>query len=113
MGGGASGHGHGSGSRSSKINWDKQNKHDKQSKHYVDGKSYTTIPKDSIQKFVDKYLPLAQKISDGKYRVHSKEIVGMYIDKHGMAHPSTNAIIVLSRTGSHIYPVRPDGFKGD
>ena len=29
------------------------------------------------------------------------------------AHPSTNAIIVLSKTGSHVYPVRPDGFEED
>ena len=113
MGGGVSGRGSGSGSRSSRVNWDKQNKHEKKSRHYVKGKSYTTIPRDSIQNFIDKHLTTAQKISDGKYRVHSNEVIGMYIDKHGVAHPSTNAIIVLSKTGSHVYPVRPDGFIED
>ncbi len=113
MGGGTSGRGNGSGSNSSKVNWDKQGKHDKGSRKYVNGKSYVTMPKDNIQSFIDKHLPNAQKINNNKYRVHSDKVVGMYIDKHGNAHPSTNAIIVLSKTGSHIYPVRPDGFKED
>ena len=55
MGGGVSGRGSGSGSRSSRVNWDKQNKHDKKSKHYVKGKSYTTIPRDSIQNFISHF----------------------------------------------------------
>lgn len=37
----------------------------------------------------------------------------MYIDNHGNAHPTTNAIIVASKTGSHMYPAKPDGFKED
>ena len=76
-------------------------------------KSYTTIPKNDIQSFIDKHLPTAQKISENKYRVHSKMVVGMYVYTHGKAHQSTNAIITLSKTGSHVFPVRPDGFKED
>lgn len=113
MGGGASGRGNGSGINSSRVNWDKQSRHDKGSKRYVKGKSYTTIPKNDIQSFIDKHLPTAQKIGENKYRVRSKQVVGMYVDKHGNAHQSTNAIITLSKTGSHVFPVRPDGFKED
>lgn len=113
MGGGTSGHGRGSGSNSSALNWDKQNRHDKSSRHYVEGKSYVTMPKGNVQNFIDKHLPSAQKIGENKYRVHSNEIVGMYIDNHGNAHPTTNAIIVTSKTGSHMYPAKPDGFKED
>ena len=113
MGGGVSGRGGGSGSNSSRVNWNKQNKHDKQSKNYVNGKSFVTMPKDNIQSFINEHLPTAQKVGENKYIVHSDKIVGMYIDKHGNAHPSTNAIIVLSKTGSHVYPVRPNGFEED
>lgn len=113
MGGGVSGRGSGSGSNSSKVNWDKQNKHDKKSKHYVEGKSHVTLPKDDIQSFIDKNLPTAQKVGENKYRVHSDKTIGMYIDKHGNAHKTTNAIIVTSKTGSHMYPAKPIGFKED
>lgn len=113
MGGGISGFSNGSGSRSSKVNWDKQSRHDKHSKKYVKGKTYLTISKDKIQNFIDSHLPAAQKINDEKYRIHSNKIIGMYIDRSGRAHPTTNAIIVKSKTGSHIYPSRPDNFKGE
>ena len=111
MGGGISGRGNGSGSNSSKVNWDKQNRHDKSSKKYVSGKSYITIPKSDIQSFVDKSIPKSQKIGSNKYRIHSDRIIGMYVDNHGNAYPTTNAIIVTSKTGSHMFPSRPDGFK--
>lgn len=113
MGGGISGYGSGSGSKSSKINWDKQNRHDRSSKKYIKGKSYLVIPKDKLQSFVDTHLPNAKRVNDDKYRVHSKNVIGMYIDNNGRAHPTTNAIIVKSKTGSHIYPARPDNFKGE
>lgn len=63
--------------------------------------------------FIIQKLKTIQKVGENKYRVHSDKTIGMYIDKHGNAHPSTNAIIVLSKTGSHVYPVRPDGFEED
>ncbi len=71
------------------------------------------MPKDNIQNFIDTHLPTAQKVGDNKYRVHSGKIIGMYVDKHGNAHPTTNAIIITSKTGSHMYLVKPDGFKED
>ena len=113
MGGGVSGRGGGSGSNSFKVNWDKQNKHDKNSKKYIEGKSYVSLPKDRIQNFIDEHLPTAQKIGENKYRVQSNEIIGMYVDKQGNAYPTTNAIIVTSKTGSHMYPSRPDDYEGD
>ena len=81
MGGGVSGRGGGSGSNSTKVNLDKQNKHDKQLKNYVNGKSFVTMSKDSIQSFIIEHLPTAQKVGENKYRFHSDKIVGMYIDK--------------------------------
>ena len=113
MGGGSSGRGNGSGSNSSKINWDKQRKHDKSSKQYVEGKSCITMQKTAMQSFIDGNLPKAQKIGDNKYRVHSDKVIGMYLDKHGNAYPTTNAIIITSKTGSHMYPSRPDNYKGE
>ena len=81
MGGGVSGRGDDSGSNSTKVNWDKQNKHDKQSNNYVNGKSFVTMSKDSVQSFIIEHLPTAQKVGENKYSVHSDKIVGMYIDK--------------------------------
>lgn len=111
MGGGNSGHGSGSGRNSTLLNKDKQARHDKKSKHYVKGKSYMTIESNKLQDFIDSHIGSAQKIADNKYRVHTDHVVGMYIDKSGNEHPTTNVIIVTSKTGSHVYPAQPDGFK--
>lgn len=113
MGGGSSGYGNGSGSNITKINANKQARHDKSSKKYIKGRSYTTIHKSTIQMFVGDNIGTAQRIGNNKYRVRSKQTIGIYIDKRGIEHPTTNAIIVTSKTGSHIYPSRPDDFKED
>ena len=113
MGGGNSGFGTASGKNSTLLNKDKQSRHDKKSKHYVKGKSYMTIESSKLQSFIDDHIGTSQKISENKYRVHSDKIVGVYLDKNGNGHPTTNAIIVTSKTGSHIYPAKPNGFKED
>lgn len=107
MGGGASGKCHGSGSLSTKVNHDKQAKHNIDSRKYTPGKSYLNWSDTKAQEFIDKNMKNAVKISDNKYRVSVDYVVGMHIDQNGNKHPSKNAIIVLSKTGSHIYPGKP------
>ena len=52
-------------------------------------------------------MSTAQKIADNKYRINCGKVIGMYVDEKGNEHPTTNAIIVTSKTGSHIYPASP------
>ena len=112
MGGGASGKGEGSGSNSSRINPDKQKRHLKDSKNYEAGKSYTTLSLNELQNLVDAKLPTAQKIAPNKYRADCGKLVGVYVDIKGNEYPTTNVIIVTSKTGSHIFPAKPSNKGG-
>ena len=112
MGGGASGKGKGSGSNSSKINPDKQKRHLKDSKNYQVGKSYTTLSLHELQDLVDTKLSTAQKIASNKYRADCGKVIGVYVDIYGNEYPTTNVIIVTSKTGSHIFPAKPSNRGG-
>lgn len=110
MGAGISGITNCLGSNLTKINKEKQSKHYKNSKNYIKGRSYLLIPRSEIQNFVNKYLPIAEKINESKYRVRTNKIIGVYVDYKGDEFITSNAIIVTSKTGCHVYPARPENF---
>ncbi|HEY9886512.1 MAG TPA: polymorphic toxin type 50 domain-containing protein [Vampirovibrionales bacterium] len=43
-----------------------------------------------------------------KERVNFGQNIGNYVDENtGLSYPSTKGIIIYSKTGVHIYPIRP------
>ena len=43
-----------------------------------------------------------------KERVQSSEPIGVYIDRDSNAHETCNAMIIYSKDGTHIYPIREE-----
>ena len=104
-----------SGEISLKVNDEKQGRHVPGDKHYVKGKSYLFGDLDYAQSLIDKYSNTGKKIpmKSGEWtrreRVNCDEIIGVYVDsKTGVKTKTKSAMIVYSKTGSHIYPRKDD-----
>ena len=100
-----------SGQVSAKINREKQLRHTKDN-HGL-GKSYLYGDLDYAQELVDKYSGTGDAISTkGKWthreRIIADNNIGIYVDSDGNETESNQAIIVYSRTGTHIYPARKE-----
>ena len=101
-----------SGEVSTTINADKQNKHIKGSGGFVEGRSYIFGNLEDAQKLVDDLNGTGTPImAKGKWthkeRVQSQKAIGVHVVKDTGAESETKtAIIVYSKTGSHVYPAR-------
>lgn len=98
-----------SGQVSKKINREKQLRHTKSS--HIPGRSYLDGDLDYAQELVDRLSGTGEAIIDGnnkwtnRERVVNDKIVGTHIDKRtGTKTRTSKAVIVYSKTGSHIYP---------
>lgn len=95
-----------------RIKIDKQLEHDRSSSKYKPGKSYTYFKTSDAQKYILRLHGTGQMVSSRKgewvkkERVRSDLPIGVYIDKDGKAHETHNAIIIYSKAGTHIYPIR-------
>lgn len=92
------------------INLDKQEKHIFTSPNYEAGKSYIYGELADTQMLYDQLKGTGEPVygSDrnwlNKERVSSDRTIGVWIDKNGEKFESSSAMIVYSKTGSHIYP---------
>lgn len=97
-----------------KIKADKQAQHDRSSPRYVKRKSYVYFRTSEAQRYILRLHGTGRLISSrkgawiSKERVRSETPIGVYIDKDGKACETHNAMIIYSKTGTHIYPIRED-----
>ncbi|MDO4292087.1 MAG: DUF5662 family protein [Eubacteriales bacterium] len=102
-----------SGEVSKKINREKQLRHTKS--WHTPGRSYLDGDLDYAQELVDKYGGNGKPIYTGKNkqwnhreRIEAEHNIGIYVDADGNEIRSNKAMIVYSKTGTHIYPVRKE-----
>lgn len=99
-----------------RIKVDKQAQHDRNSPKYVKGKSYVYFRTSDAQKYILRLHGTGELMSSrrgawiNKERVRSEQPIGVCIDENGNAHETHNAVIIYSKAGTHIYPVREDGY---
>lgn len=102
-----------SGKVSTKINREKQKRHTQDD--HTPGKSYIHGDLIEAQHLVDTLSGTGKALEgrDGAWnhreRVSHSDIIGTHVDEKGVETPSKNAIIVYSKTGSHIYPAKKKG----
>lgn len=96
------------------IRKEKQAEHDRSSSAYKPGKSYTYFSADTAQRYILKLNGTGQLVSSRKgawvkkERVHSSEPIGVWMDHDGKGHETHNAMIIYSKAGTHIYPIREE-----
>lgn len=96
------------------IKVDKQAQHDRNSPKYVKGKSYVYFRTSEAQRYILRLHGTGELLSSqkgawiNKERVRSDTPIGVCLDKDGNAHETHYAMIIYSKTGTHIYPVRED-----
>ncbi len=101
---------------STKINRQKQERHLWNHSNYVNGRSCLYGDVNDAQRLVDELSGTGEALmtDDGKWlnreRVSASTNVGMYLDENGNKTETNKAMIVYSKTGSHIYP-RKEGEK--
>lgn len=93
------------------INANKQNRHIKGSRDYIDGRSYLDGDLAEAQRLVDELSTTGEAVFDrngnwkNKERVVSDNFIGTHVDnENGKETRTKAAVIVYSKTGSHIYP---------
>ncbi len=93
-----------------KINRQKQERHQWNNSSYVNGRSYLYGDLNDAQRLVDELCCTGEAVIDKKgnwtrqERVVASENVGIHIDENGNRTITNKLMIVYSRTGSHIYP---------
>ena len=100
-----------SGEVSKKVNREKQMRHTKEG--HLPGRSYIDGDLEYAQELVDKYSGTGEAICiDGKWthreRITAQNEVGTYIGLNGEETKSNKAIIIYSKTGTRVYPVRKE-----
>lgn len=100
-----------SGEISMTINREKQKRHTL--KDHTPGRSYLNGECDYAQELVNKYhgtgtALMVNKKWNHRERIKANEVVGVYVSSDGDSIESDNAIIIYSKTGTHVYPVRKD-----
>jgi hypothetical protein len=96
-----------------KVNRENQNRHIPSSTGYIKGRSQLFGSLDDAQKLINELSGTGKPIIiNGKWkhkeRVSASKVIGVYINPEtGEAKRTNKAIIVYSKTGSHIYPRKP------
>jgi RHS repeat-associated protein len=91
------------------INQGKQGKHLVGHNNYVAGKSVLTVDAQTLLNNVhSRNVTSMQGIDAVKTRVNFGKTIGNYVNPQtGVATPTTNGIVINSKTGVHIVPARP------
>lgn len=100
-----------SGKVSKKINPEKQIRHTKEG--HLPGRSFIDGDIEYAQELVDRYSGNGNAICINgiwthRERITTEEDIGIYVDSYGKETKSNKAIIIYSKTGTHIYPVRKE-----
>lgn len=100
-----------SGKVSKTINPAKQMRHTRT--HHLPGRSYLDGDLKFAQDLIDQYFGTGNPIVvNGKWtnreRITADIDIGLYVDIYGNETRSNKAIIIYSKTGTHIYPVRKE-----
>ena len=99
-----------SGEVSKTINREKQFRHTKT--NHTPGRSYLDGDFDYAQELVDRYSGKGETKLDRhgdwnhRERVTANHDIGVYVDEEGNETRSNTAMIIYSKTGTHIYPAR-------
>jgi len=99
-----------SGEVSKTVNKDKQKRHTKSD--HLPGRSYLDGDVEYAQKLVDKYGGKGESRLDRnghwnhRERITADHDIGTYVDESGNEVVSNTAMIVYSKTGTHVYPAR-------
>ena len=99
-----------SGEVSKTVNKDKQKRHTKSD--HLPGRSYLDGDVEYAQKLVDKYGGKGESRLDHngnwnhRERITADHDIGTYVDETGNEVVSNTAMIVYSKTGTHVYPAR-------
>lgn len=97
-----------SGQVSKKINREKQMRHTKS--HHTPGRSYLNGDLDFAQELVDEYGGKGQPLvtDDGRWlrkeKINASSVIGTHVDENGNETKTDKAMIVYSKTGTHVYP---------
>lgn len=97
-----------SGRISTTINKDKQRQHTKNG--HVSGRSYLNGDDKYAQKLVNDLSGTGEPVMSRKgewthrEKVESRNTIGTHVDRNGVKTATNKAMIVYSKTGSHIYP---------
>ncbi|WP_443947607.1 polymorphic toxin type 50 domain-containing protein [Pedobacter sp. AW1-32] len=94
---------------SQSINPGKQGKHMIGHNNYTSGKSILITDAQGLLKdFHSRNVTLIQGIDAVKTRVNFGKTIGNYVDPQtGVSTPTTNGIVITSKTGAHIVPAKP------
>lgn len=102
-----------SGAVSKAVNMAKQARHIKNAVGYVAGRSYIDGSPEDAQRLVDQLSgtgePLFSRTGEwlNKERVQSNQVIGTHVDPStGKETRTKRAMIIYSKTGSHIYPAK-------
>lgn len=100
-----------SGQVSKKINREKQMRHTKND--HTPGRSYLDGDLEYAQKVVDKLSGTGKPVMNSdnwlrKEKVVDSQIIGTHVDRTGVETRTNKAMIVYSKTGTHIYPRKED-----
>ena len=104
-----------SGKVSKTVNATKQGRHMKESADYIPGRSYLyaeTI--EQVQQMVDSLVGKGDPVFDrngnwvSKERVRSSSPIGVAVDLNGDETESHMGMVVYSKTGAHIYPIKEE-----
>lgn len=104
-----------SGEVKKEINREKQLRHTKS--NHTPGRSYLDGDLDFAQELVDKYSGKGEIKLDRngawnrRERIHIGYDIGTYVDEKGEEIASNTAMIVYSKTGTHVYPARRKEIK--
>ncbi len=97
-----------SGQVSKTINREKQMRHTKS--HHTPGRSYLDGDLDFAQKLVDELSGTGQPLmtDDGRWlrkeKINASSVIGTHVDENGNETKTDKAMIVYSKTGTHVYP---------
>ena len=104
-----------SGKVSKTVNAAKQGRHMKESADYIPGRSYLyaeTI--EQVQQMIDSVVGKGEPVFDkngnwvNKERVRSSSMIGVAVDPNGDEAESHMGMVVYSKTGAHIYPIKEE-----
>ena len=97
-----------SGLVSKTINPEKQMRHTKS--YHIPGRSYLDGDLDFAQELVDKYSGTGEPLmtDDGQWlrkeKIQASDTIGTHVDENGNETKTNKAMIVYSKTGTHVYP---------